>query len=329
MNLENLNKTLENEPGFRAKQIKDLIFSNFISTWDETSNIPKILIEKLKKNTTLEINYKLLKSSDNKTQKATITLNDNNKIEAVLIKHPDNRNTVCVSSQVGCPLNCSFCATGKMGYKRNLTSQEIIEQVLLFSRLEKPNTITNIVFMGMGEPLLNYENVLKAIKILNDPDYFNIGARKISISTSGILPGIKKLIKENIQLNLAVSLHAPNEDLRTTLMPVNKKYSLKNLFKTLDFYLKQTNRKILIEYLLLDKINDKEIHAKQLVNLLNHPLFVVNLIPYNDTGDYKKSSPKNIEKFKKILEINNIKVTQRSYFGGGIKAACGQLIKKN
>ncbi len=328
MNLENLNETLKDEPKFRTKQIKDLLYSNFISSWDEASNIPKNLVKKLQDKTKIKINYELLKSSDNKTKKAIITLEDGNRIEAVLMKHRDGRNTVCVSSQVGCPLNCSFCATGKMGYKRNLTSKEIIEQVLLFARLEKPNKITNIVFMGMGEPLLNYENVLESIKTLNDPNYFNIGARKISISTSGILPGIKKLAKEDIQINLAISLHAPNEVLRTTLMPINKKYSLKKLMEALHFYLEQTNRKVLVEYLLLDKINDKEIHAKQLVRLLDHPLFVVNLIPYNNTGDYQKSNSKNIERFKQILEINNINVTQRSYFGGEIDAACGQLASK-
>ncbi|MCK5416292.1 23S rRNA (adenine(2503)-C(2))-methyltransferase RlmN [Candidatus Parcubacteria bacterium] len=331
MNLLNINQTLKNEPAFRIKQIKKAIFYNFINSWNETSNIPKKLIELLKENHSLEIKYQLFNTPKNKTKKALIELNDGLQIETVLLKHKDNRNTVCVSSQVGCPLACKFCATGDMGYKRNLTVDEIVEQILVFARLEKPSKITNIVFMGMGEPFLNYKNVIEAIKILNNPEYFNIGARKISISTAGIPSGIKDLKNEKLQINLAISLHAPNNNLRETLMPINKKYPLQKLFKSLDDYINQTGRKVMFEYLLIDKINDQEIHAKQLVKILNNPLYLVNLIPYNEINGkiYKASKPKSIEKFKNILRKNKVQFTERHYFGGEIKAACGQLTTKN
>lgn len=328
MNLKDLYLSLNSEPKFRIKQINKAVYSDFIDDWSKITNLPKHLREELEKKHPLKINYQLFDSKKSNTKKALIKLNDELEVESVLIKHKDNRQTVCVSSQVGCPLACTFCATGDMGFKRNLTSEEIIQQILLFARLEKPNKITNIVFMGMGEPLLNYQNTIDSIYFINNPDNFNIGARKISISTSGIIPGINSLKNEKLQINLAISLHAPNNELRTTLMPINKKYPLNKLLRTVFEYCEKTSRKVMFEYLLIDKINDGEIHAKQLATIMKHPLFFVNLIPYNPTGTYKPSKTDRIEKFKSILAHEGINFTQRYYFGGEIKAACGQLAGK-
>jgi 23S rRNA (adenine2503-C2)-methyltransferase len=329
MNLEILSTILKPYPAFRLKQAEDAVFRNFISNWNET-NLPHELKEKLDDNCPLEINTRLLKSKDNKTFKALIVLDDDNAVETVLIRHKDGRNTVCVSSQVGCALACDFCATGKTGFKRNLTCSEIIEQILFFSRLLKKEKakITNVVFMGMGEPLLNYDEVMSAVRILNNKNKFNIGARRISISTVGIIEGIKRLSSEPLQINLAVSLHAPDDNLRDELMPINKKYPLKKLLKTVRTYIEMTNRRVMIEYLMLNNINDYPEQAKKLANLLESSLgnlFFINLVSYNPTGIYKASSDERIEKFKQALEDNGIIAVQRYRYGLDIKGACGQL----
>jgi len=211
-----------------------------IEDWDKATSLPLSLREKLKKEVPLTIKAKLLQSKDKKTIKALLELEDGIKIESVLMLHNDNRSTVCVSSQAGCALGCLFCATGQLGFKRNLDYWEILEQVLLFARHQK---ISNVVFMGMGEPFLNYDNVLKAVRIINDPHCFNIGARKISISTVGLFSGIEKLIEEDIQVNLSISLHAPNNELRSKLMPINKKYPLDKVLKKLMNTLKKQKEK--------------------------------------------------------------------------------------
>ncbi len=257
MDLNNLEKVLEGEPEYRIRQANEAIFKSFISDWQEASFFPLALREKLNKECPLEIKAKVLVSRPNPPSaelrrarqnarrafvgqssavKARITLNDGQEIESVLMRHADGRNTVCVSSQVGCPMGCLFCATGKMGFKRNLDYFEITEQVIFFNRYlknENPSTslrVTNVTFMGMGEPFLNYDNVMKAIRVLNDKEGLNIGARSISISTCGITEGIEKLIKEGLQVNLAISLHAANDELRSSLMPINKRYSIKKDF---------------------------------------------------------------------------------------------------
>ena len=216
MDITNLEKVLEGESKFRLKQAREAIFKNFISDWSEATFFTKDLRDKLNKECSLPIIADVLVSKKEDSIKARITLKDGLMIESVLMRHNDNRNTVCVSSQVGCPLGCLFCATGKMGLKRNLTADEIIEQVLFFSRLLKKEgaKVTNVTFMGMGEPFLNYDNVWEAVKILNDAKYFNIGVRSISISTAGIIEGIKKFSTESLHVNLAISLHAPNDKLR-------------------------------------------------------------------------------------------------------------------
>ena len=333
MNIQNLSEVLTGQPAYRYKQIEKSIYQDLIANWDQATTLSKDLRTKLNEHCPLEINGEILKNSDKKTLKAIITLSDNQKIETVLMIHKDGRFTVCVSSQVGCALACTFCATGEMGFKRNLVTSEIIEQVLFFARYIKKTygpdeRVTNIVFMGMGEPFLNYDNVLSAVRILNDENTFNIGARKISISTSGITEGIKKLANEGIQVNLAISLHAPNDKLRLKLMPISRKYKVEKIISTMDNYIEKTGRQVMIEYLLIKDANDSEAAALELVELLKGKLIVVNLIACNPVGSNKPSPEPVIKKFKHILERNGIVVTQRYIFGRDIDAACGQLAIK-
>jgi len=339
MDLSNLEKVLANEPAYRVKQANEAVYKNFISDWSEATFFAKDLRDNLNKECPLKINADVLISKEKDSIKARITLKDGSQIEAVLMRHKDGRNTVCVSSQVGCPLGCFFCATGKMGFKRNLTSEEILEQVIFFSRYLKNITlsevegsairVTNVTYMGMGEPFLNYESVLTSIRILNNKDYFNIGARSISVSTAGIIDGIKKFSEEGLQLNLAISLHAPNNELRKTLMPISKKYSLEDVLKSVDEYIKKTKRKVMFEYVLIDSINDSVGCAEQLSKLMKKKLYFLNLILYNATGIFKASKTKNVEKFKSVLEKNKIDFVQRYRFGDDIQAACGQFATNN
>ncbi|MBU4350776.1 23S rRNA (adenine(2503)-C(2))-methyltransferase RlmN [Candidatus Parcubacteria bacterium] len=329
MDLGNLEKVLAGEPAFRLGQAKQAVFRDLIEDWQEATVLPLSLREKLSKDIPLKVVAEISVSKDKKTIKALINLKDDLKIEAVLMRHQD-RNTVCLSSMVGCPLACEFCATGKIGFKRNLTIAEIINQVLLFNRyLKKENQrVNSIVFMGMGEPFLNYDNVLGAIRVLNDQDYFNIGARHISISTVGIIDGVEKLAKESLQVNLAISLHAANDSLRSEIMPINKNQSLGEVLKSVENYFKTTRRKVMFEYIMIAGINDSLKNARELTGLLaglKSTAFMVNLISYNPTGIFKASTPKQIKDFKSVLEKSGIEVTQRYRFGQTIKAACGQL----
>ncbi len=332
MNFEKIKKVLAQEPKFRLKQAKKLLFVDLIEDWNEASVFSIELREKLNKEAPLKVEGDLFLAKDNKTAKSILTLEDGLKIETVLMRHKD-RNTVCVSSQVGCPLGCSFCATGKMGFKRNLKYYEIINQVVFFSRFLKNNKdfnsrISNIVFMGMGEPFLNYNEVLRAVEMLNDKDAFNIGARKISVSTAGITEGIDKLAKENMQINLAISLHNTVDKDREELMPVNKKYSIGDIFKAVDKYIEKTNRKVMFEYIMIQGVNDSAQKARELAKLMEGKLYVVNLISYNPTGIFNPSHKNTIKEFRKILEDKGISVTERVSFGEGIEAACGQLLAK-
>lgn len=334
MDIEKLKDVLSGQPAYRFKQIDKAIWQDLIESWEEATTLPKDLREKLNQNCSLTIQGEIFKTGDIKTLKALLTLSDGQKIESVLMSHKparaggDGRYTVCVSSQVGCALGCDFCATGHMGFKRNLTVSEILEQVLFFARYIKKNShgrISNIVFMGMGEPFLNYNNVMLAVRFLNSPEAFNIGARKISISTSGIIEGIQKLSKENLQVNLAISLHAPNDKLRQKLMPIGKKYKIDKLMASMDNYIEKTGRQVMIEFLLIKDINDSVEVAQELAELLKGKLIVVNLIACNPVGDNKPSSEATIKKFKNILARSGIVVTERYRFGREIEAACGQL----
>ena len=321
------------EPAFRLKQIKLAVFHDLIEDWREAKTLPAPLREKLQANCPLDITGDIHISKDNKTVKAVVTLGDGLKIETVLLRH-EKRNTICVSSQVGCALGCLFCATGKAGFKRNLLAWEITNQVLFFARyLKKQGEKTGrVVFMGMGEPFLNYDNVIAAIKLLKDKDGFNLGARHFSISTIGVTEGIKKLAQEKLQINLAISLHAPDDKLRESLMPANKEYPLVFLLKEVGEYAKKTRRRVMFEYTMIKGVNDSELQAGELAHLLkNQPLYFVNLISFNPAGvfarldGFQSSSPAQIKKFKAALEAAGVVVTERYRFGKEIKAACGQL----
>jgi 23S rRNA (adenine2503-C2)-methyltransferase len=307
------------------------VFLGLAENWLEVKTFPLDLREKLNKECPLNISGQANISEDRQAIKALIAFEDGLKVETVLMKHNDGRNTVCVSSQIGCPLGCAFCATGKMGFKRNLHDFEIVEQILFFARYlkTKGEKVTNIVFMGMGEPFLNYDNVISAIRILNDKDGLNLGARHFSISTAGVPEGVMKLAEEKLQANLAISLHAPDDKLRSEIMPIDKKYPIKEILNAVDWYIKETNRRVMIEYIMIDGINDSDECAKNLARLVKKPLYFVNLISYNPTGIFKPSLPARIKKFKEILEKHGIDVTQRHRFGQDVKGACGQLAAKN
>lgn len=330
MNLDKLSEVFKTEPKFRFQQANQAVWRDLISSWTEASNFPKALREKLAAECPLEIKAELEISSNRRSSlKALIILEDGESIETVLIRHKDKRNTVCVSSQVGCPLACEFCATGQFGFRRNLEAREIIEQIVFWARHLKSEgkgeKVDNVVFMGMGEPFLNYPEFIKAVKFLNNPETLNIGSRRLSVSTAGIVEGIKKLAGEKLQLNLAISLHASNDDLRRDLMPIAAKYSLYEIFKAVDNYINKTGRRVMFEYLMIKNINDSDQAALELAKLMKKPLYFLNLIPYNPTGRFQPSNQERIEKFKHILEQNGVAVTVRTSFGSDIKAACGQL----
>lgn len=330
-NLENLIKKYK-WPDYRKKQAITNVYKKFITSWDEASDLPSDLRTALKEE--IPINTaKCIKediSDKGSTVKTLFALEDGQKIESVLLHYQNGRNTVCVSSQVGCPMNCLFCATGQMGFKRNLNDFEIVDQILYFNQsfrnLGLDERVNNIVFMGMGEPLLNYENVLRAIRMINDKDKFNIGARKISISTCGIIPGIEKLLKEKLQVNLAISLHSADEKKRSRIMPVNKRYPLSKLINVVNNYADLSKRKVFFEYILLRDVNDSIDDAKKLVALMKiNRLFHVNLIKYHETGKFKSSTELQKGTFFDYLKQNKINATVRKSFGEDIKGACGQL----
>ncbi|MBU0975858.1 MAG: 23S rRNA (adenine(2503)-C(2))-methyltransferase RlmN [Patescibacteria group bacterium] len=322
---------LAKEAAYRFSQIKMAIFKDLIDNWDNATSLPMPLREKLNKEAPLQIDAKLSQSKYSNTIKALLTLHDEAKIETVLMQHEDGRNTVCVSTQVGCALGCTFCATGSMGFKRNLRWDEILAQVILFERMLKSEDqkVTNVVYMGMGEPFLNYDNVLKSVRILNSPDGLNIGARKISISTVGITEGIDKLADEDIQVNLAISLHAPVDSLRNEIMPINKKYPIQKVLNAVSRYIKLTHRKVMFEYVLIQDVNDSLEYAEMLVQLLRKYTCMVNLIKINPVNKFKPPEAPHIQKFKEELEHGGLEVVQRFSFGQDIKAACGQLAAGN
>jgi len=331
MNISSLSTILSKEAKFRFKQANQALFKDFISSWHDLSVFPLVLREKLDKECPLEIKAELLKSKDQESEKALITFSDGAQAETVLIRQA-NRQTVCLSSQVGCPLACVFCASGSLGFTRNLNRDEIIQQFLFWARyLKKENKkIDNLVFMGTGEPLLNYDNLVKAINFFNNEETFNFGARRISVSTVGIPKEIKRLAKEPWQINLAISLHAPNDQLRSKLMPKAVKLaSLAEIFSAVDYYLAKTSRRLMFEYVMIDKVNDGENLAQELVLLMKKPLYFLNLIPYNQTNKFKASAPEKINKFADILISSGVRVTIRRSHGEDISAACGQLANKS
>jgi 23S rRNA (adenine2503-C2)-methyltransferase len=320
---------LDAEP-YRANQIYNYIYNKYAASFNEMNLLPKLLIDKLNENLEFSRLNPLidLHSSDKFTRKILFKLKDNSQIETVLMKY-DKRNTVCISTQAGCALGCVFCATGQAGLQRNITAGEIIEQVVFFQKeLYKQNKkLTNIVYMGMGEPFANYNEVSKSIKILTDKNGLNFGARRITLSTVGLVPQIEKFAEEHPQVNLAISLHAADDELRNSLLPINKRYPIKELISACKKYISITNRRISFEWALIDCINDTASQASKLANLLSGMLCHVNLIPLNPTSGFqeKESNHKKFKQFRNILSKAGIPNTLRIRRGIDINAGCGQL----
>lgn len=341
--LEELLKSF-GEPAFRARQIYRQLYVNVAGSFDEMTDLSKKLREKLAADTDLfTLQFKRQQQGDDGlTRKAVFALPDGSPVESVLMVYPD-RATVCVSSQSGCPMACTFCATGKLGFLHDLTSGQIIEQVmwavreLRKIRSEKPDQVdelpkhlSNVVFMGMGEPFNNYDNWWAAVDRLHDPNGFNMGARNFTVSTVGLVPGILKLAEEKLQVNLAISLHAPDDDLRLDMMPVNKKYPIRDLMDAVRTYIDKTNRRVSFEYVLLEQKNDLPEHAERLAKLLRQPtpiLCHVNLIPWNPVPGtpLSRSNRKRVIDFQQVLQNRGVPCTVRVERGTEIAAACGQL----
>lgn len=314
---------------FHAKQIFRWLYDKRIDSFDLMSDISKKLIDEFKK----DFFFDVLKISDHQiskdgTEKFLFELNDGALVESVLMVF-DYGKSACLSSQVGCNMGCSFCASGLLKKQRDLSCAEIVSQALMIQkRLDESNErLGNIVVMGTGEPFDNYDNVMKALSIINDPFGLEIGSRHISISTCGLVPSIRRFAEEKLQYNLAISLHAPNDELRSSLMPINKAYPLKELFDALKYYSDLNNRRLTFEYLLLKDVNDSETHAKQIKELLSGLNAYINLIPYNKVKekDFETSSEENALRFYDLLKKNGVAVTLRQKKGDDIDAACGQL----
>ena len=269
------------------------------------------------------------RSNDKQTTKGLFALADGSEVEAVLMEHFGERNTVCISSQAGCAFACSFCSTGQAGFTRQLEATEIFDQARYFARVlaKQGRRITNIVFMGMGEPFHNYEAVMGAVSLLNDGQGFGLGHRHITISTVGLVPQIERFADEGIQVNLAISLHAPNDEVRSSIMPVNKRWAMDELMAAIKRYIDKSNRKVFFEYIMLDGVNDRPQDAEELARLMRGPLYHVNLIPYNTTPDAALggSGDERIRAFAAILEAKGVANTVRVPMGRDIAAACGQL----
>jgi 23S rRNA (adenine2503-C2)-methyltransferase len=316
------------EPAYRAAQIFDWIYKKNKFSWEEMSSLPKPLRQKL----SLEIPFPVLIQKDVRvstdgTRKFLFQLFDGQLIETVFIP-TKKRATLCISSQAGCKFGCRFCASGIGGWKRNLTTGEILAQVVEAMRICADEAeITHIVFMGVGEPFDNYENVMKAVRLLNAPEAFQIAARRITISTCGVVPGIKRMALEDLQIELSVSLHASNDDVRSEIMPVNRRHRLNELMNTCRAYAKDTNRQVTFEYILIKDLTCTQKAADELCHLLKGWLCKINLIAYNPVVEfsYKAPSKDDITRFKETLEKRGIIVTFRMPRGEDIAAACGQL----
>lgn len=317
--------TKSGEKKYKAKQIYEWLYKKRIYKFSDMSNISHALQEKLESSFSTSMLKLRRKQTSDLTNKYLFELDDGNLIEAVLMRH-DYGLSVCVSSQVGCNMGCTFCESGRLKKVRNLSAGEIVRQILMIEEDIKER-ISSVVVMGIGEPFDNYDNIMDFIRIINDPNGIAIGARHITVSTSGLVPKIYDYANEAIQTNLAISLHAPNNILRNKIMKVNKAYPLEELISSIKYYIEKTNRRVTIEYLLLSGVNDSVDSAKELAHLIKGLNVYVNLIPYNETShiEYKKSSNETIMKFYDTLKKQGINVTVRREFGGNIDAACGQL----
>lgn len=319
--------TENNQPSFRLKQIQKNYFSGRYSSFDDMTDLPKDLRNQLSQKYSLYSVKADVILKDDFTQKARLTLSDDHQIETVLMNY-DDWLTACVSSQVGCPLRCKFCATGQMGLIRDLTSEEIIDQILFWNRQLYPKYVGRIVFMGMGEAFLNWDNLLLALKTINSQDGLNIGARKISISTAGVVPRIKEFADLKTEINLAVSLHSADQKTRESIMPIAKKYPLSELQKSLIYYVSKTNRQVFFEYILIKDTNDSPRHLKLLIDFIKSDhLFYLNLIPLNPVKNgLTPSTQTAFNNFVTGLKKAGVDFSVRHSQGQSIDSACGQLI---
>ncbi len=317
-----------NEKKFRATQIIDWLYVKRVNSFSEMTNLSKELISKLNDNFYFDKLEIIKKQEDKDVSKFLFKLSDNNLIEAVLMNH-DYGNSLCVSSQVGCNMGCKFCESGRLKKIRNLETSEMVEQILMIEK-EIGKRISHVVVMGIGEPFDNFDNLVSFIEIINLQKGINLGSRHITVSTCGIVPKIYEFSKLPYQVNLAISLHAPTNEIRDKIMPINKVYKIEELMKAIVDYSKVSNRRVTFEYIMLDGINDSMDCAKKLADLIRGMNAYVNLIPYNETENisFKRTEKKKILEFYDILKKEKINVTIRREFGGNIDAACGQLRAK-
>ncbi len=318
------------EPAYRAGQIETWLYQRHAADVAEMSNLPKSLRLRLAGETGLNplTPVVTLDSTDDLTRKTLFALPDGREVEAVLMRY-EQRQTLCISTQAGCAMACPFCATGQLGFMRNLSAGEIVAQVLHFARQldRESKRVTNIVFMGMGEPLANYAETWQAIRRLNDPAGFNLGARHMTVSTVGLVPAIRRMSKEPEQIGLAVSLHAPTDELRNTIVPINRRYPLAMLMQAVRDYIATTHRRVTFEYALMDRLNDSDMQAGQFAELVQGLLCHVNLIPLNPTpgSPWSGSPDERVYAFRDRLEAAGIPTTVRLRRGIDIAAGCGQL----
>ena len=316
------------EKKFKGSQVFDWLYRKRVTSFDEMTNIKKDILDMLKKDFTFKTLSISKVERDTDVNKYLFRLKDCEKVEAVLMNHLYG-NSLCISTQVGCNMGCKFCESGRLKKVRNLETHEMIEQILLVEE-ECGKRISHVVIMGIGEPFDNYDNLIKFIEIINNPKGIELGSRHITVSTCGVVPKIKEFMNLPYQVNLAISLHAPNDEIRNTIMPINKAYPIPVLINTLKEYIQKTNRRVTFEYILLDQVNDTSECARELANLVKGMNCYINLIPYNETNNisYKRTKSENITNFYDILKKNKINVTIRREYGSKISAACGQLRSK-
>jgi len=322
------------EPAYRARQLWEWLYVHLADSFEQMTNLPSRLRQRLAAEMTIGVAQiaDTVRSTDGETRKDVLRLADGETVEAVLMRYR-RRRTACISTQVGCAIGCSFCATGQMGLRRNLTSGEIVAQVLHFARVLRGegDRLTNVVLMGMGEPLANYDASLAAIRRLMDARGYGLGQRHITLSTVGLAPDIERLAKEGLQITLAVSLHAATDQLRSQLVPINRRYGLDVLFEACRCYVERTGRRVSFEWVLIEGVNDMEEQARELAVRFAGLLAQVNLIPLNPTSGYRSrpSSPERIAAFAAELERNRIPFTVRVRRGVDIQAGCGQLRQRS
>ena len=318
-----------NESNYRATQIYDYLYKKRMYNIDNMTNISKESRKKIANDFDFSFIKLITKQEDTDVKKYLFELADGNTIESVLMYH-NYGISLCVSSQVGCNMGCRFCESGRLKKVRNLETYEIVEQLLMIEK-DINSRITHVVVMGIGEPFDNYDNVMNFIRIITSNKGINLGSRHVTVSTCGVIPGIEKFMKDFAQVNLAISLHAPNNTIRDKIMPINKAYPIEDLIKTIKKYLSTTNRRVTFEYIMLENVNDSISCAKELANLLKGMNCYVNLIPYNETENiqFKRTKKMQILAFYDILKKSGINVTIRKEFGGNVDAACGQLRAKS